>query len=572
MGKQPGERFRSAADVAFALEAISTISSGAHAALAGASMAAPGRPRFKRITFRNGTVANARFMPDGSGVVFGASWEGRPFEIFTAHVGSPEARSLGLPPANLLSLSSTGEMAISLGYAHHFWNQAKGTLARNALGGGGVRTLQRDVGHVDWSRDGKTLALVRYLDGRCRLEYPAGNMLLETPDWLSHPRVSRDGKRVAFAYHPFSGDSQGDICLVDTTGKRRVLAKNMTSLSGVAWSPSGDEVWFSGINEDQQNGIWGSALDGSRREIYTSPARISLFDVARDGRALIGLGNLRLGMSASSADSDRETDLSWFDGTVATDLSADGRRVLLTEGHEAENPHYACYLRDVDGSPAVRLGDGVSTRLSADGQWALAITMPPAHELVAYPTGFGEPRVIPVAGMERYLWAGFHPDGQRLFVVGSTTEHVNRLFLVSAAGDTLSPLWDEPIPHSRISGLAIDPQGERVVFRRAAGDHMMLTVAAGTATPLAALGADDTALRFDGTGRFLFVASGDAADRRVHRINLETGERMLWRTIAPPDRTGVFYIGPASVSADGAVLAYSFYRHIADLYLVEELG
>jgi serine/threonine protein kinase len=158
--KQPQERFRSAADLAFALEAISTVSSAAHAALSSSNAIARGRPRFKRITFRNGMVASARFMPDGSGVVFGASWDGKPFEIFTAHAGSPEARSLGLPAGNILSISSTGEMAISLGYAHDFWNQAKGTLARNALSGGGIRPMQKAVGHADWSPDGKTLALV----------------------------------------------------------------------------------------------------------------------------------------------------------------------------------------------------------------------------------------------------------------------------------------------------------------------------------------------------------------------------------------------------------------------------
>ena len=568
--KEPAQRFRSAADLAFALEAISSLSSGAHAALSGAS--APARPRFRRITFRNGVVANARFTPDGAGLVFGASWDGRPFEIFTAHPGSPEARSLGLPAANLLSISSTGEMAISLGYAHDFWNQVKGTLARNALGGGGIRPLQKDVAQADWSHDGKSLALIRYLDGRCRLEYPAGNVLFETPDWISRARVSLDGKLVAFAYHPFNGDSQGDVCIVDAAGQWRVLSRDMTSVSGLAWSASGDEVWLSGINEAQQNGIWGLALDGSRREIYTSPARVSIFDVARDGRALIGLGNLRLGMSVSPGDGAPEIDLTWFDGTVATDLSADGRQVLFTEGHEAENPHYACYTRSVDGSPAVRLGDGISTRLSADGQWALAITMPPTHELVAHPIGFGEQRVIPVTGMERYAWAGFHPDGRRLFVVGTTADYANRLFMVNAEGGMPALLWDEPVPYSRISGLPIDPAGERVVFLRATGEHMMLDVATKTATPMAVLAAGDTALRFDGTGRFLFVANGDAADRRVYRVDLESGERTLWRKVAPPDRTGVFYIGPAALSADGSVLAYSYYRHIADLYVVEGLG
>ncbi len=70
-------------------------------------------PMFRRLTFRNGYIANARFTPEGNEVVYGAAWEGRPIEMFISRMESPEARSLGLPPANLLAISRSGEMAIS---------------------------------------------------------------------------------------------------------------------------------------------------------------------------------------------------------------------------------------------------------------------------------------------------------------------------------------------------------------------------------------------------------------------------------------------------------------------------
>ncbi len=570
--KEPAARFRSAADLAYALEAVGTSSSGSHAAVAAPGGPAVVRPRFKRITFRNGMVAGARFVPDGSGAVFGASWEGRPFEVFTAHPGSSEARSLGLPPANLLAISAGGEMALSLGYNHFFWNQAKGTLARNALGGGGVRPLQKDVAQADWSPDGRSLALVRYVDGLCRLEYPAGQVRHETPDWMSRLRVSREGRMVAFARHLFEGDTMGSIALVDAGGACRTLVAEMTSLSGIAWSPGGDEIWYSGIDDAQQNGIWAVSLDGATREIFTSPARVWLHDVARDGRVLIGLGNLRLGMSVSRGPDEPEFELSWFDGTLATDISADGRTVLFTEGHEAENPHYACYLRDIDGSPAVRLGDGASMRLSADGQWALAVTVVPRPELVAYPVGIGEPRAIPIAGLDRILWAGYHPDGRRLFVVGTNAERANRLYVVPAEGGTPALLWDEPVAAGRITGPAISPDGERLAVRRVSGGNAMVRAATREAEPVAGLTHDDTVLSFDATAAHLYVVTGDTAGRRVDRVRLATGERTLWRSLAPSDRTGVFYVGPPVLSADGRTMAYSYYRHISDLYVVEGLA
>ena len=567
--KQPAARFRSAADLAYALEAIG---SGSGASGARAAAAPVGRPRFKRLTYRNGMVSGARFIPDGSGVVFGATWEGRPFEIFSAHPGSPDARSLGLPPANLLSMSRGGEMAVSLGYHNHYWNQVRGTLARTALGGGGVRAMHKDVGHADWSPDGRAMAMVRYVEGSCRLEYPAGTVRLDTPDWLSRPSVSRDGRHVAFARHPFLGDSSGDIGVADTNGTVRTLIPGMTSISGVAWSPSGDEVWASGIHESLQNGIWGVTLDGSRREIYTSPARVMLHDVAPDGRALISLGNLHLGLSVSAGADTREIDLSWFDGSCATDVSADGRQILFWEGHEAENPYYACFLRDVDGSPAVRLGEGNSTRLSPDGQWALAITVRREQELWMYPTGVGEPRRIPVEGLERLIWAGFHPAGHELFLVGSERERAKRLYMLPIEGGVPRLMWDEPIEDRRLDGLAVSPDGDRVALRRPSGEQVLFSCRAGTVEPVAGLAADEVALRFDSTGGLLYVVGRGSIDRRVDRLDWANGERTPWRRLMPPDPTGVIYASHPAVSGDGSCIAYSYYRHIADLYLVEGLG
>ncbi len=570
--KQPTGRFRSAADLAYALEAISSGSGTSSSGSAALAALTTRRPRFKRLSYRNGLVAAARFVPNGGGILYGASWEGKPCEIFSAHPGSPEARSLGLPHANLLSISATGEMAVSLGYRQFFWNQVTGTLARTSLGGGGVRPVQKDVGHADWGPDGRAMAVVRYLEGSCRLEYPSGVVRCETLDWLSRPGVSPDGRHVTFAHHPRSGDSSGALCVCDTDGNVKTLSPDMTSISGIEWSPAGDEVWCSGINADQQNGIWGFRLDGSHREVYSSPARVSLHDVARDGRVLMSLGNLRLCLSVSPADGAREVDLSWFDGAVATDLSADGRQVLFSEGHEAENPHYAGFLRDVDGSPAVRLGDGTTTRISPDGQWVLAIVSRPDPELFMYPTGMGEPRRIQVDGVERILWAGFHPDGRQLFVVGSTGGQAMLPFLVPASGGAARLLWGEPIKFNRLNGLPISPDGDRLVLRRVTGEQVMFSCSTGAVEPLPALGADETAVRFDSSGRFLFVSGPEAGSREVFRMDLETGEREPWRRLEPPDRTGVFYVGDPVISLDGACLAYSFYRHISDLYLVEGLA
>jgi len=570
--KQPEARFRSAHDLAYALEAITA--SGRVEAASGSHRGTSSRvggPIIRRLTFRNGSIGGAFFTPDGHGVVYGAAWEGKPFEVFTSRLGSPESRSLGLPAGDLLAMSEAGEMALSLGHHHFLWNQVKGTLARASLAGGGVRLLQQDVAQADWAPGGKTMAVVRYAGGRCRLEYPAGHVVHETADWLSRPRVSPDGKRVAYAEHSVRGDSGGQVWVVDDSGSPRPFGDWVASLSGIAWSRSGDEVWCSGIGDDLSNGVWALPVAGGRRTVYTSPARVRLHDIAADGRVLLSVGTLREGIYFG-AGGELESDLSWFDGSIVSDISSDGMQVLFLEALEAENPRYATFLRAVDGAPAVRLGEGYSTRLSPDGAWALTIAMHPASDLVLCPTGLGETRSLRSPEIQRYHWAGWHPDGAQIYVVGSDHERRGRLYLQPAAGGSPRRVWDEEIVGDLILGLPISADGDRLVFRRTDGSAVLLAVGSGRAEPLPAIGPEDTPIRFDQTGGQLFVAVREGDGLSVERLDLETGERRPWLALRPPNRVGIIYISPPVLNPAGDRYAYSYTRSLSDLFVVEGLG
>jgi dipeptidyl aminopeptidase/acylaminoacyl peptidase len=460
-------------------------------------------------------------------------------------------------------------MAVSLGYHHFSWWQVTGTLARVALAGGGVRRIQKDVGHADWSPDGRTMALVRYQGVRCLLEYPAGHAIHETADWISLCRVSPDGRRVAFGLHHRLGEGEADVCVIDVEGGMRTVAGDLTNLSGIAWSPSGNEVWFSGIDRDQRHGIWSATLDGTVRDVHLSPTRISLHDVRRDGRALVTMNELRLILSVGGKEGEPEVDLSWFDGSLAGPLSADGSRIVTTEVAEAENPHYACYLRGLDDEAAVRLGEGIAVHLSADGEWVLAITHHSRHALMMHPTGFGETREVPLAGIERAFWAGFHPDGEHVFVVGGTRERERAPYLVPLAGGAPRLLWDQEIEFDRFLGLPISGDGARLLVRDVSGEHRMLHWREARAEPIAELGREDDALTFDDTGAALYVRARSGRD--IERLDLASGERSAWRTLAPPDRVGVVFIGTPMVAAGGGRYAYSYLRLISNLYLIEGL-
>jgi hypothetical protein len=416
------------------------------------------------------------------------------------------------------------------------------------------------------------MAVMRIVEGRCRLEYPAGNTLQETDDWMSLPRVSRDGTRVAYADQPVRGDTGGSVCVVDGSRERRVLAARMASLSGIAWSPKGDEVWFSGVNEELRNGIWAVDLSGRRRALHHAPTRIWLHDVTPGGRALASVGLHRAGMNSGTVGGAADVNLSWFDGSIVTDFTPDGSQVLFIEAHEAENPKYAIYLRPVDGGPAVRIGDGLGLRLSPDGAWVLGISNPPEHDFRIHPTGLGESRSLRSPEIERYLWAGWHPDGERVYVIGSGPLGHRRLFIGTRRGGPYQMIWNEELDLDWTSGLAISPNGGRLVLRRPNGDLVLFSVPENDASLIPGLDAQDRPIRFDATGRSLFVARREGHTPSVDRVDLETGERRHWCDIAPPDPAGISYIANPVMTPSGDRYAYSYLRTLADLYEVDGLG
>ena len=129
--KSPEQRFQSAQDIAFDLEAITQQDSGPKPAVRVAkrnlapwlvaALAALGcavfaylafRPvplkTFQRLTFRRGLIHAARFTPDGGGVVYSAKWEDEPSELFTERLDTPGSRALGFQGSELRSISSTG--------------------------------------------------------------------------------------------------------------------------------------------------------------------------------------------------------------------------------------------------------------------------------------------------------------------------------------------------------------------------------------------------------------------------------------------------------------------------------
>ena len=245
--------------------------------------------QFRRLTFDKGTIRDGRFTPDGQSIIYGAAWNGQPLKIFMARADSPESAPLSLPDARLLSISKTGELAISLGHTYDGW-VGEGTLARTSMLGSAPRVMVEHVREADWNPDGSDLAIVRRMGGFERLEYPVGKVLYQTSGFISHIRFSPTGDRIAFADHPVYADDAGAVAMVDLEGHRTVLAEGWISLHGLAWTRDGSEIWFGGTKGSavSGDGVYSVTPTGRLRAVLVGPTRYKVLDIAADGRVLIG--------------------------------------------------------------------------------------------------------------------------------------------------------------------------------------------------------------------------------------------------------------------------------------------
>jgi Tol biopolymer transport system component/predicted Ser/Thr protein kinase len=514
-------------------------------------------PEIKRLTYARGAVRGARFAPDGQTIVYGAAWEGLPLEIFSTRADSSESRSLGLPSADVLAVSATGELAISLHRRYMFGFQSVGTLARVPLAGGAPREILENVEDADWSPDGSNLAVTRVVANRGRVEYPVGKVLYDNAGWTSSVRVSPDGRLVAFIDHPQKGDNNGALKVVDANGKVRL--NGPFALRGIAWSPRGDEVWSSG-----RGGITATSLDGKSRIAWLAPGG-GITDIARDGRVLCSVNSSRREMVGLAPGEKTERNLTWLNWSFPIDMSSDGRTILFNEQNLKP---LGIYLRKLDGSPAVRIGEGNAIGFSPDGLWALSIKELENGQFTILPTGAGETKELAKTGIACNS-ATYFPDGRRILISGNEPGHGSRLFVQDVSG--LKPRAISPEGVSFTFAGAVTPDGKSVVATGPDRRLAIYPIEPGEPRPLPGQDPEDVPLRWTPDGSALFVYHPSAPPLRVETIDVKTGRRALWKELRPPDPSGVDQVGPILISPDEKSYVYSYRRALDELYLATGL-
>jgi Tol biopolymer transport system component len=293
-------------------------------------------------------------------------------------------------------------------------------------------------------------------------------------------------------------------------------------------------------------------------------------DISRDGRVLITRDDERYGVMGHAPGEKQERDLSWLDYSDSADISPDGKLLLFDEEGDGGGPNYSIFLRKTDGSPAARLGDGIASGFSPDGNWAISILPTTPSQMVLLPTGAGSPKMLERYSIEDYGMTDFFPDGKRILFSGTEHGHPMRDYIQNIEGGKPQPITPEgvasvwktrPISPDGKSIIALDPDGKLYIYPADGGERRLLP----------GVEPGDIPLRWGADGTSIFVTQPGEIPARVFRVDLAAKSRKLVAELSVPDRTGLTGIRYIQLTADGKSYAYTYSRFLTELYIIEGL-
>jgi eukaryotic-like serine/threonine-protein kinase len=567
--KDPERRFQSARDLSFAIESVSGLASGiSSGALGAGAVGAKKRPSvaeigwiavalalcamgwwvgrktavapvvaFKQITFQRGAISAARFTRDGDTVLYSGVFDTDPMQIYSVRPSGLQPVKLALPSATLFAVSNGDQMLTGLEPLAQstFWT---GTLSEvSVTGGAAPRQLKDDVVSADYPPDGRIVAATRFVEGKCRLEYPLGKVLYESSGYLDYARVSPDGKTVAFEEHDILGDDRGWVVVAESSGKVRRLTKQYFSVQGLAWRPDGREIWFTASDEGTSSTIWGVGLSGTVRGILAVPAMAWLQDLATNGRLLLTTVRQTSRITAVDGATGKETpNLETNENSMLTDVSPDGKAVMYVEAEDPAEGQYHVIYRKTDGSPPLLVGNGTVPVLSPNGKTVAALLFGKPMKVALYPLGTGESRYLEMGPVVTATNIHWFPDGKRLAVFGSEDGKASRSYVVNVANGAAEPAGPEGF-----QVIAVSPDGKHLVGEvirevassasdpRALGEGAAATLELSTNELKAVVGMTpgQQVAQWSRDGEGLLVKNSDVTTVSIYRLDLATGKQTL---------------------------------------------
>lgn len=519
-------------------------------------------PSFEQLTFRRARIGGARFASEGQAIVYSDAGERNQREVWKLDLSEgPKAHSLGYRGADVLA-ARKGELALSVDRRFVGGKHFVGRLVQAPIAGGGpFRELQPDAEDADWDPSGTHLAAVfsTMPGGESRLEYRGRT--LHTAAAIRSPRFSRDGRRIAFIEDRSGVGTVGRIATVDLEGKVTPMTDDWRNARGLAWSPAGNEVWFTAGGWMADRALRAVDLEGRVRDVFAAPSSMTLWDIARDGRVLFSRDEDSRGLVGVPPGETAERDLSLYDNSGLASLSANGRSLLFTD-------RFGLYLRSTDdSSPPLDLGfaEAYADDVSPDGN-TVVVTAAAPQRLVLVPRGAGDPRELPTHGITKYSGALWFPDGRRILFNGVRPGEGVRSYVQDVEGGP--PRAFTPV-HTK--ALAISPDGQWVAGTGREPGISLWPVTGGPARPVPGSQADDWPVAWTADGKSLWVFKWNEVPADVFRLEIATGRREKARTLMPHDTAGVESIRTFRTTPAGDVYFYTYRRVLSKLYLGRNL-
>ena len=597
--KSPERRFQSASDLAFAIEALSgtATSPGVMAAAAlrksgaakrwiwlalgglacaavGAAIAwtlrPPPRPvvMFQRISFERGTVIRGRWLAEAKTLLYsGVLHDGIP-DTYVIREDYPTSVSAGLHGAVLLAVSKQDQLAVLV--RPQFWGQYvwQGTLARVPMGGTEPRELLDNVYDADWSPDGNTLAVIVHKDDMWRLEYPIGKVLLTTENWISDLRISPNGKYLAVFRHPAaSKDDRGNVLLLDSDGKQKLISAEWEALEGMAWTPTGNEVWYSAAQSGNQYCIRASTPQGQERTVYCGTSGTRLHDISSSGRALVSAEAAEFTTAVVEHRSNVERDLGGMGGAIQPRLTPDGSEIVVTDVFERGGSDYSVYVQKMAGGGPVKIGQGgYGSDISDDGKWALVVLpgKTPGNVQVI-PVGAGQGKTLQWEGFQ-VTSANWFPDGKHILLFGNPAGLPVGLYMTDDLGSTPKmlvknvPAWADVMRDGQNLLLLVD------------GTLVQHSIKDGSEKKLRSLQPGEVPVDWAKEPDHIFTQIASATEIRIDKVDLASDQRETWQTFTPRHQQGAWlYVLQVSITPDGRWMLFNYQNQFGHFYASDTL-
>jgi hypothetical protein len=468
-----------------------------------------------------------------------------------------------------MAVSSNAELAFATNQ-QDLQTIREGTLSRVPLLGGAPRPVVDRVNYADWGPGGSDLAIVRVVGSQQRLEFPIGTVLFQTEGEIGWPRVSPDGEHVAFLDWPVPDDDRGAVVIVDRKGVRLAVSPSWEAVRGLAWVPSGDEVWYTAADTrtDYAYAIQALGIGRSERRVFSAPADVIVHDIAKDGRVLFARYDRTIRVEASIAGETSLRDLSWLGGSFGRDISSDGRRVLLSNFGRGSSPNYDVYVRGSNDAVATRVGEGQPQQFLSDGKSALAVIHGPPSRLVVHPIGPGESKTV-MTGNVTVTQARSLGSTERLLIIGTEPGNGVRAYVTDIKGATPRAITPAGITGDA-NHVAVSRDGQRVVFR--SPEEGAMTIYSTTGEPPRAVNgfeSGEAAIGWTSDDRMVLTLT-NSKPRQLVAVDPSTGKRTTLRTFTPasPGLTGP---SDFAQTPDGRSYVANYQQRKMTLFVVQGL-